>query len=250
MKRITGLLPRKTSVQLDNRIFQVGEMRLSNLWELQSWLDSKWECPLDSLRDSLASLQDWERRKTLRTIWDATEEGPATWGSHRARELFNTGEGVIEQFRVVLGQYHPDLCQPDDFSDLEVETDGPRYLKLEELAIGVSNHPQGRDQFHSMMMAWQPVEPIEELASILGEVPEVGGNPVTWVQAVMEVCEVYHWTIDYVMGLTMRQFRAARTGGKVSDFGNAVAPKTNLKAIVAAKKAQLAMEEKEGIGHG
>jgi hypothetical protein len=52
------------------------------------------------------------------------------------------------------------------------------------------------------------------------------------------------------MGLTMRQFRAARTGGKVSDFGNAVAPKTNLKAIVAAKKAQLAMEEKEGIGHG
>ncbi len=241
MKRITWMMPKKTRVQLGERIFQIGEMRLSDLWELQSWLDERWECPLDSLRGSLASLQPLERKRTLRGIWDATQEGPATWGSVRARKIFHTGEGIIEQFRVVLKEHHPELCG--------VDKDG-RYPLLEELAEQVSNLEDGFTQFHSMMMAWQPVEPLEELASMLGEIPESSGEPVTWVQAVMEVCEVYHWTIDYVMGLTMRQFRAARSGGKVSEFGNAVAPKTNLKAIVAAKKAQLAREANLSVYDG
>jgi hypothetical protein len=233
MKRITWLLPKKTRVTLGGRIFLVGEIRLSDLWELQTWLDERWECPLDSLRGSLSDLQEFQRRKTLRGIWDATQEGPAVWGSARARKLFHTGEGIIEQFRVVLREHQPELCTMGEPG---------RYPDLEELAQAVSDQEDGFSQFHRMMMAWQPIDPLEELASMLGELPESSGEPVTWVQAVMEVCEVYHWTIEYAMGLTMRQFRAARSGGKVSEFGDKVAPKSNLKAIVAAKKKQLAKE--------
>jgi hypothetical protein len=227
-------------MKLGGRILHIGEMRLSDLADLQVWLDECWECPLDSLRDTLDDLQGWERRKALRGIWDATEQGPAVWGDARARKLMNTGRGIIQQFRGMLNQYHPELCRADE--------DG-RYLDLEAIAEGVSNGPEPQKTFLKMVGAWQPGEAIEELAYLLDEVPESGGGKVTWVQAVMEVCEVYHWTIDYTMGLTMRQFRAARTGGKAEDtFGTAVAPKTNLKAIVAAKKAQLAEEEKAVSG--
>ena len=74
---------------------------------------------------------------------------------------------------------------------------------------------------------------------------EVGehGKPITYVEAVISTCEMYHWPIDYVMGLTLRQFKAARTGGKSREFGTPVQPKTNLKAVVAARLKQISEEE-------
>jgi hypothetical protein len=247
MRLITTLVPRKSDVHLGDRIFRIGEMRLSDLADLQAWLEERWECPLDSLRGSLAGLEEWARKKALRGIWDATKDGPAVWGTYRARKMFQTGEGVIEQFRVILREHHPELCQSIDVEGYL------HYTKLEELAETVSNHPEGYDQFYGMIRQWQPMDAIDELAYLLDEVPEPQGKPITLVQSVMEVCEVYHWTIDYAMGLTMRQFKAARAGGKateVDDFGTPVAPKTNLKAMVAAKKAQIAREEMGGIRHG
>lgn len=235
MKRITHLVPRKTDVLLGDRIFQVGEMRLSDLAHLQGWLEEQWDNPLEATRMSLVGLTGKERRDMVSAIWDACMEGPPVWGTSRAQKLFNTGEGITHTFITILRQFHPDLTRDEVIN----------------IASATGDHPDGWLQYQSMLKSWQPVEAIEEVAFMLG-MDETGpeGKPITWVQAVCQTCEDYGWSIEYVMGLTMRQFKAIRTGGKPREFGIPVAPKTNLKAVVAAMKKKLAEEAQKGESNG
>ena len=223
MNRITTLVPRKTDVQLGNRIFRVGEMRLLDLANLQGWLEDQWEDPLEALRGRLTHLQGKERRNTLGAIWEACEAGPPVWGTSRANKLFHTAEGIVQTFMAILGEHNPDLTRED----------------IEDIAEETANHPDGWKQYQTMIRAWQPVDSIEELAFMLGMDSGPQGKPVTWVQAVCQTCDAMGWTIEYVMGLTMRQFKAIRSGGKPKQFGMPVQPKTNLKGIVAAMKKKL-----------
>jgi hypothetical protein len=236
MRSISSLVPQTREVKLADWTFKVSEMTVTDLAAIQSWLEATWECPLDSLRDDLRHLQGPERTKALRDIWDACEAGAPIWGEPRASQMLSTGAGLVELFRVILSRNHPELIVDENRNDFEA------------IAEATSNHPDGVEQYESMIRAWQPAESIEELSRLLSETPESSGPRVTWVQAVMELCEQYKWSIEYVMGMTLRQMKAARTLGKPIEYGTPVAPKTNLKALVAAKKRQIVKEQGESNG--
>lgn len=238
MKRITSLVPRKTEVILGNRIFLVGEMRLSDLASLQEWLESQWENPLEAARESLLGLKGRDRQKVLSTIWDACETGPPEWGTDRAQKLLNTAEGIAQMFVTILSEH-----SMEKVGGKWVHQDFTRGDIL-DVAEATGENPEGWNQYMSMIRAWQPVDPIEEVSFQLGMDSGPQGKPVTWVQAVCQACESYGWSIEYVMGLTMRQFKAIRTGGKPKVYGTAVQPKTNLKLVVAEMKRKNALKGK------
>lgn len=242
MKRITCLVPRTSDVTLGNRIFRIGEMRLSDLAALQTFLDDHWEDPLEALGDRLTGLQGRERQNILAGIWDACNEGPPVWGTHRAHKVLMEPEGLVKTFEVILGQHSLEKVE-GKWVHLDLDRE-----KVIDIAEQTGNHPDGWDQFDHMMSLWQPVEPIEQVAWMLG-MSEVGpqGKPITFVEAVISTIEATTWTLDYVMGLTMRQFKAIRSGGKPKDYGQVVQPKTNLKAVVAARLAQIEREEAEAL---
>jgi hypothetical protein len=205
-------------------------MRLSDLSSLQRWLEDRWQSPLEPLRGSLGDLEGEDRRNVLIDVWDACNEGPPIWGTFRAREAERSGDGLAELFRVVLTRYQPELSREE----------------CEDIAEATANHPDGWNQYRAMMRIFRPVEPIEELEWMLKEDRDESGGPIGWPQSIMEVYELYHWTIDDVMSLTIRQFRHARSGGKPAEYGVAVAPKTKLKSVVASIKAKWTGSKKGG----
>lgn len=231
MKRISCLVDRPREVTLGGRIFLVGEMRLSDLADLQVYLDGLWKDPLEALWPSLDGLPEADRRKALLDIWDACEAGPMAYGSPRAQKLFDTdGEALVEILRVVLTRHQPGMTREEIIQVAEKAT-YPEYAR--------------------MMRVFRPVETIDELAHLLKLQPVHTGGSVTWVKAIMHTCEAYHWTIDYVMGLTMRQFSAARSGGTPVEYGVSVKPKSGkLKKLVRAMRQAAGMDKKEGTPDG
>lgn len=229
MSILTRLFPQSKPVQLGTRIFQIREMRVSDMVDIQAWLDSQWECPLDALGASLSDVDDGERRKLLFGVWDVLEAGPPIFGSDKANQLLDTWEGSIEVLSVVLNEVEP---------------------KLDAFAIDALRNEITQDQYEEMLTAWRRPDEVYEVARILGFLPDemVNGASVTWPEVILSLCEAYGWTLDYVKTLTLSQLRAIGRGGKPIEYGTPVAPRTSLKATMMARRKQLeALERGEKV---
>lgn len=215
MSSITAIFPRHREVSLGGRTFRVGELRLSDLADLQDWLDRCWADPLAGLRERLRDMDDAERRAALAPAYDVAEAGPPTWGDEQGRALFATGAGILEIFRVALRRHHPEL-DAEVVATIAERTTPVEYAALKRILYGVG--------------------PLDEIEAWLGLDQGPSGCQVGWPRATSEVAELYGWSLEYIEGLTIRQFRAARSGGCPRVRGTPVAPRTNLKAVVAAAR--------------
>ena len=224
---LTTLFPRPRPVTLAGRTFLVGEMRLRDLIDLQAWIDSRWESPLDAVRPSLEPMGERERMDALRGLWDACEAGPPMWGTDEAMRILNCPEGIAETFYVVLRTHQPEMT----------------LIQLREVAESTTP-----EEYMAMLTAWRRVDPIDELAWMLGMDDAGKGNPIGWAQAVCEMCETYGWTLEYAESLTLRQISTARGCGKPKERGIAVAPKTNLRETVRAMRARMNGHSANGKG--
>lgn len=225
MSPLTRLFPQSKPVQLGTRIFHIREMRVSDMVALQSWLDSQWECPLEALGASVSDVDGATRKKALLGAWDALEAGPPLFGSERGNELFDTWAGSIQILKVVLAGE---------------ELDGFEIAALREEIT--------QEQYEEMLTVWRNPDPVKEVASILGFLPEdEGGKTVTWPEAILSLCEAYGWTLDYILTLTLSQIRMIGSGGKPVEYGTPVAPKTTLKETMMARRKQLEALERGEI---
>lgn len=234
---LTTLFPRPRAVTLAGRTFLIGEMRLGDMVDLQAWLDSRWESPLDAIRPKLGSMAEAERMDALRGLWDACEAGPVRWGTDEAAKLFGTEEGIYETFRVILRHHHP------EYETTFVRVDGEKEPIPKLLVVARQTTP---DEYSAMLDAWRRVEAIDELSWMLGMDGGSKGESIGWAQAVCEMCEAYGWTLDYALTLTLRQIATARGGGKPRERGIAVAPKTNLRETVRMMRARMNGHAKGG----
>lgn len=193
MDAITSLVPRARRVTLGGEEYRIGEARLSDLADLQAWLDARWPDPLANLRrrPEGMGLEDYE--EALKDAFDAAEAGPPCWGSPRGMAEFAGAEGMIHFAKVALRQHHPEL-------------DGEDVVRI---VLGM----EGAD-FGALQRAfWRPsVE--DEVYRLLGFPDPASGPAIGWAQAVMETCELYGWPPREVYALTLSEFAAARTGGK------------------------------------
>jgi len=212
---ITAIFPRHREVILGGRTFRVGELRLRDLADLQDWLDRSWADPLAGLRERLNDMDDDERRAALASAYDVAEAGPPTWGDERGRAILATGAGILEIFRVALRRHHPELDE-EVVATIAERTTPAEYAALRRALYGL--------------------EPLDEIEAWLGLDRGPSGSPIGWPQAASEVAELYGWSLEYMEGLTIRQFRAVRSRGRPMVRGTPVAPRTHLKAVVAAAR--------------
>lgn len=225
---ITLLYPRPRPVTLAGRTFLVGEMRIADLIDLQDFLDRRHQCPLEVLRPRIVGLPEPERMEVLRGVWKAVEKGPPRYGTPEASAILDSVEGIAESFRLVLRTHHPEMT----------------LAQVREVAESTTP-----DEYEAMVRAWRRVEPIDELAWLLGMEEGEKGSPIGWAQAVCETCEHFGWTLAYVETLSVSQFRTARAMGKPRDRGMKVAP-GGVKEALRKMKAKMFGGQKGGSDGG
>lgn len=200
---ITTLFPRPREVTLGGRTFLVGEMRLADMVDLQGFLDDRWDDPLAAIRPALAGMDEADRKKALRGVYDACEAGPARWGTEAGWAILATAEGIVETFRLCLRWHNPAMSYE------------------EVVAVAEKTAP---DEFAALKAAWYRPDPADEVLAMLGLDDGERGGPIGWAQAVCELCETYGWTLEYARSLTLGQIGAARGCGKPRERGVAAAP--------------------------
>lgn len=215
MGSLTDIFSRHREVFLGGSKFRVDEFRLADLADLQDWLDCQWADPLAGLRERLGDMDDAERRAALATAYDLAEAGPPTCGDERGRTLLATGAGILEIFRVALRRHHA-ILDAESVAIIAERTTPAEYAALRRALYGVG--------------------PLDEIEGWLGLEEGPSGSPIGWPQAAAEVAKLYGWSLEYIEGLTVRQFLWARSGGRPRLRGTPVAPRTNLKAVVAAAR--------------
>jgi hypothetical protein len=223
MKTITALYPGPIPVTVAGRPRLVEEITIGDVIELQRWLDVRAPRPLDAIRDEIGGLSPAARERALWRAWDALEAPPVEWGSARANEQFETGEGIVEIFRVILRHHYPRLA-----------ADHEALLSLVETVANESPRDYGE-----MYRAWRRIDPQDEIEILTGQYPTPGGKEIGWAQAIVEVSETFGFTRDHIATLPYSVFMAYRAGGKPRERGTSVAPRGGgLKELVRFRKAQ------------
>lgn len=223
MRLITSIYPAPIKVTLAGRSYLVDEITIGDVVQLQAWLDERAPSPLDAIRDEIEGLSPEARERALWRAWDALEAPPLAWGSARANELFETGEGIVEIFRVILKHHYPRLA-----------ADPEALLSLVERVADESP----RD-YANLYRAWRRIDPQDEIEILTGQFAAPGGKEIGWARAIVEVSEAFGFTRDHIATLPYSVFMAYRAGGKPQERGISVAPRGGgLKELVRFRKAQ------------
>jgi hypothetical protein len=184
---------------------------------------------MDALRPRLPGMDPAEQRAALLAIYDESEAGPPVWGESRSAELFSTGAGVLELFRVALRQYQPGLSVDD------------------VLVIAESTSPE---QYEALQRAFFWMSSIDEVEQLLGLDDVTAGPRPSWVQVIVEAATNASCRPCDLYGLTLREFAAIRSGGKRRDRGIAVQPGMSLAETVAKARAKFVGVQPQGGSHG
>lgn len=221
---ITSIFPRPRPLPLGGRTYLAGELTLNQMADLQAYADRAWADPLEGLRDRLGGMEPEERRLALVAAHGLAEVGPPAWG-------WPADDDAHRHFVLVaLAPHNPGFTEADAAFVVERVEPG-EYAALWRVTRGVT--------------------PLDEIESWLGlDRSGGGGEPITWRQAVVEVCEAYPaYTIEAVGRLTVSQVRALRTGGKPEVRGVPVRPGTDLKTMVReARKKFHGPDDRKGAG--
>ena len=180
-----GRGPRR--VTLGGREFLAREARLVDLRTIQEWLDDQSPDTTDEMVKSLEGLDQQNRDRVLLEAWDAADERLSFDESEGQDRVLRTLDGLTFFLGVAMENFDPKAI---------LDATPKEIARIRRVFFGVRPHSLIRRLFGA-------------------DGAEQGGEPVTWAEAILGVCRDYGWTLDYVWGLTLTEFRLARTGGKV-----------------------------------
>jgi hypothetical protein len=195
MDRITDLLPAPVVVRMAGVDYSVHEIRLSDIRDLQAFLDASVPNPFDAVMAEIAAPGvDAERRRTLlAAAYDSAETGSPVDGTDRADAAFATAEGRVFELWVALRRGQPGV--PIGTLVDAARTDRPGVARV--------------------LRAFYRVDPCRAIAQMLRTIPAVkadsGGS--SWVKAIDELSRERNWTYEYIYSLTATEFGFARTHG-------------------------------------
>lgn len=199
--RITSLIPMARSVTLAGRAFLVHECRISDLADLQAALETGWPDPIEMAgpRAFDESVDPDERERIL----DATEtawEEPPTWGSDSANRYFASDEGAALLLWVMLRRGTPKLT-PEKAATLLLKAEPGEIARVRRIFFAVDSI--------SVVRKANPL-----MKGLFDATP---GTNTPWRMAIDELSRERHWSYRTIYGLTLTEFRNARSNGDPRD---------------------------------
>jgi hypothetical protein len=221
---ITSIIPRPRPVRFGGVVWPVWEATLTDLAELQGWLNDGWADPLDGVEQRLAGgpLEGGERREFLVAAHERAEAGAPVDGTPEAEALFATDKGLGVLLCVALRRGTPGLTL-GDVAAAALAATAPEYAKLRRVFFGVS----GLKILTEMLLGRPPSNP----------------HSGSWGKAIYGLARSHGWSVAYVYSMSVTEFTNARHNGEPPlDEGRPVMPGEDL--AEAQRKACLAVHGK------
>ena len=212
---ITRVVPVPTPVRLAGRTALVPPLRLADVATLQGWLrDVAAPCPLDAARPGIEGAVGAARRKLLAGAYDACEGWPVRYGSAEGRGS-SPPRPALFFLAVALARAAPrDACDPEELL-----------------------HALSPAEWRALLAACWGSDPLDELERLIDpEGAPAAGDDLNWGEAFAELAKETGWTFGEIAELTIPQWIALRTGGKVTR-GAAVPPGMSLMEFARRRHA-------------
>lgn len=209
--RLSLLDPRPRLVTLVGAPYQVFEARIADLLRLQTWLDDEADKPLRDCLHAIdgLSLDGPQRDRLLFDAMDALDDKPPTWFNEAGAARLSRGDGLLAFLGVALHRGNPGLSGAE-LAEVAMHLTAAELERLKMAFYGVSL----RRILEGFVFAPYPPAQVRP-----------PGKPITWLEAVFDVVQTYGWTLEYVLCLSLTQFRLARAGGQFDEGrGFAVRP--------------------------
>jgi hypothetical protein len=198
---LTRVIPVAVPVALAGRTVLVWPLRLADLALLQGWIRQiAAPSPLSAVRAALLSADAAGRARLLRRAYDRAESWPVRYGSAEGGALFNSEAGLLYFLAVALARSTPiEACDPEE---LVAALDPVEWSELLAAAWGT--------------------EPLDELERLLDPDALTPGEDLNWGEAFAETARDTGWTFAQIGELTVSQWIAYRSDGKVARVARTV----------------------------
>jgi hypothetical protein len=197
---ITNLIPRGKPVTLGSRVYLVPEARLSDLADLQAWLDARQADPLDGLAEAADSAPDpVAADRLLLEALDRADDGGPSYDSIEGTALLYTTEGKYAFLAIALRR-----CSPRGHLDL---ADDPSPITDAQF-----------DRLRRVFFGFSDAREIHRLLKFPGR-GRPNGRLLTWGEAIDGLARSHGWTYEAIYGLTLSEFGNARRQGRPLETG-------------------------------
>lgn len=159
---ITRVIPVGRAIPLGGSLRVVWEFRLSEVAQIQAWLEEQTPHPLEGLPPAWADPDPEGRPGRLAAAWEAAGDWPVRSGSRRAAELLGTAEGRAFFLALALRRTYPDFGVAEALELLPRVTPA-EWAGLRRVVYGIT--------------------PREELAAELDPDPPAGRSSSDWCLA-------------------------------------------------------------------
>lgn len=185
------------------------ELRIRDLAELQSILDSREPDPWEAIRDEVAAADPGRRGEIIGEAWERAERGPAQFGTPEGNAYFSTVEGAAMVFWVATRRNTPGMT-PERAAGLFLSASPGEISLIWRKAYGIS--PIAAMERH----AFAP----EVLAASRGP----SGPEISWPESIDALSRERNWTYSYIYDMTISEFSNARRHGKPRECGITLSP--------------------------
>jgi hypothetical protein len=202
MGPITAIIPRKVAVKLGDVDYFVGEFRLSDLAELQGFLDDRFSDPIAHLRERIETTEELplELERELALIYKRIDAPTQyVYGEHRTNDREFNFLSSVNFLRVALKRYAPEV-------NMELAEAILAYVKPGQIS-------------NLARIVWGSA-PVEEIGKLFGWRLRKHRTSIRWTKAIVELVSAYPaYRLEDVYGLTLTEFWALRSGGKERQVG-------------------------------
>lgn len=197
---LTRVVPTPEAVRAGGSVRLVHPLRLRDVARIEAFVRSRVPCPLDVALDEIAAkgLRGRARQRRLAEAYEACEAWPPRFGDPAADAVLDTADGIV--FLLAL------------IADRSGWTRGD----LEDLLGSIE--PGDLARIRAAAFQADPIDRLTDLMGLRDPDPEpdaAPSEPANWGESFARAAELTGWTFDQIADLTLPQWRALRTGGKV-----------------------------------
>lgn len=222
--RISRVLPRPRLLTLGGATYLVGELRLSDIADLQSWLEGVAPHPLADLPDIDEDPEPETRRRRVLSCWKAVRGWPPAYGSDAASIYLNSAAGMIAFLLVVLRRHQP-AATAEDAAALASRMSLADWKMLRRTVYAADGD------------LWK-----ELIAEIDPEYEAYEGKPIDWGEEFERISADRGWTYEQIGEMTIGQWRNLHAGGKRETFKMRPRPGETMKELGERTKRMFAEE--------
>lgn len=200
MGPITAIIPRPSTIKLGTEDYRVGEFRLIDIADLQSFIDDIHSDPIASIRGSIEVDGIENNEKALALAYkEADAPYRFVYGEYHIRDQQELYLCTLNFMHVALKRYQG----------------GMTLGKIK--AIAGSLEPGQLSNLNRIVWATAPVD---EIGKLLGMRHRRERNNTTWPKVIVETLGLYPgYTLESLYNLTLTEFWFLRSGGKEKKVG-------------------------------